>query len=96
MRTIPHKYPGKEPFRDTQALCGYCGVQWYRSQLRGPDRSGHLSCRDCRDYEGRDVVSLNEKNNAKARRHRAPQSRRVGNVTPRGATPVHITKAEDM
>lgn len=43
------------------AGCAYCGVAWHRSEL-GRDRSGNLSCPDCKDYEGWDVVSADLKN----------------------------------
>ena len=77
-----------------QAGCAYCGTQWRRSELRR-DGSGKLSCRDCKDYEGRDEVSLARKNAAMAsnpqRRYRqTSENHDVGPVI--GAETVHITE----
>jgi hypothetical protein len=63
MLTVRRRKPSGAPYGDYQAICDYCGVQWYRMYhgMRR-DRSGRLSCRDCKDYEGRDEVSLSESN----------------------------------
>lgn len=63
MITVRRHKPTGAPYGDYQAICAYCGVQWYRlhSGMRR-DRSGQLACRDCKDYEGRDQVSLAEQN----------------------------------
>lgn len=60
-RTITHKRSHRSPPGDTVRLCSYCGIAWYRSQLRR-DASGNLACPD--DQKGRDVVTLNEGNAA--------------------------------
>lgn len=65
MLTIGRRRPRSSPRGDVQSGCAYCGVQWYRSQLRR-DRSGNLSGPDCRDYEGHDIVTLSEGNAAYA------------------------------
>lgn len=63
MQSVRRKKPHNAPFGDYQALCAYCGVMWYRfAGGMGMDRSGQLSCKDCRDFEGRDAVSLTEEN----------------------------------
>jgi hypothetical protein len=57
-RTISRNRPPSQPRNDTESLCGYCGVVYYRSQLRR-DRAGLLAC--ARDYGG-DIVTLSEAN----------------------------------
>ena len=52
------------------ALCSYCGVQWFRSQLTR-DASQNLACPDC--APGLDIVSLTE-GNARMMRSQAPRS----------------------
>ncbi len=75
MQTVRRKKPKHAPFGDRQALCAYCGVMWYRFAGRmGVDRAGQLSCKDCRDYEGRDAVTLSQENALAASR---PFSRRA-------------------
>lgn len=64
MRTISHHWPRSAPRDDFQALCGYCGVQYRRSELVR-DRAGVLACR--RDVGG-DVVTISEENAAGAMR----------------------------
>jgi hypothetical protein len=67
VKTISKHWPRNAPRGDRPAICGYCGVQWRRSQLRR-DRSGLLACPD--DRKGLDVVSLAEGNARLARRRR--------------------------
>jgi hypothetical protein len=59
MRTIGRHRPKSSPRGDVVALCDYCGVQWYRSQLVR-DRSGLLVCPD--EGDGKDSVTLSEAN----------------------------------
>lgn len=63
MLTVRRRKPSNSPYGDYQAICDYCSVQWYRyaGGMRR-DRSGRLACKDCKDYEGRDEVSLSEQN----------------------------------
>lgn len=65
MRTISNHRPQHLPKSDTQSFCSYCGVSYYRSQLRR-DRAGLLACKA--DYGG-DVVTLSEENAAAAQRY---------------------------
>lgn len=69
MRTITHKRSHRSPPGDTVKLCSYCGIAWYRSQLRR-DASGNQACPD--DQKGRDVVTLNEGNAAALANRRLP------------------------
>lgn len=57
--TIGRKRSHRSPPGDTVRLCSYCGIAWYRSQLRR-DASGNLACPD--DQRGLDVVTLSEGN----------------------------------
>ena len=52
------------------ALCSYCGVQWFRSQLTR-DASQNLACPDC--APGLDIVSLTE-GNARLMRSQRPKT----------------------
>ena len=65
MRTISHHRPTNAPKNDTRSRCDYCGVTFYRSQLRR-DRAGMLACE--RDFGG-DVVTLSEANALDAQRY---------------------------
>lgn len=67
MRTISRHKPSQLPRNDTLSQCSYCGVSWYRSQLRR-DRTGNLACP--RDYGG-DIVTLSEANAAAAQHYPA-------------------------
>ncbi len=100
MPSIGSKWPKDAPLWDYQAMCDYCGVQYRRSELGGPDRSGNLSCvATCRDYEGRDVVSLSEANARGVDEYRYDTAiRRQGNYdNDTGETPTpHRTDAEDI
>jgi hypothetical protein len=58
-QTIGRKRSHRSPPGDTKRLCDYCGIAWYRSQLRR-DAAGLLACPD--DQRGRDVVTLSEGN----------------------------------
>lgn len=76
MRTVGRHKPRSAPFGDYQASCDYCGVVWYVYwHGMGRDRSGLLSCRDCKDYEGRDGMTLSEEN---AHQSAQPSGRRGG------------------
>ncbi len=75
MRTIGRHFPRESPKNDFETLCGYCGVAYYRSQLRR-DRAELLACKEC--GEGRDVVTLSEGNAAAANRPRVTQNVRDG------------------
>lgn len=78
-RTIGRHLPGDLPRNDVKSRCDYCGVMYYRSQLRR-DRSGFLACEE--DYGG-DVVSLSEGNAAAAQRLTGPENvRDAGAVYP--------------
>lgn len=55
MRTIGKHRPQGSPEGDYEAKCDYCGVHWYRSDLRR-DGAGNLVCPD-HDH-GEDVVTL--------------------------------------
>lgn len=69
MRTISRRLPeGHGPNR--VALCSYCGVQYFRSQLTR-DASANLACPDC--APGLDIVSLTE-GNARLMRSRQPKT----------------------
>lgn len=68
-RTITKHRPQSSPRGDVCGLCSYCGVEWYRSQLRR-DRSGNLACPD--EGDGLDVVALSEGN------AEAASNRRIG------------------
>jgi hypothetical protein len=54
MRTFGYKRYDRLAPSDCAALCGYCGAQFYRSELRR-DGAGVLACHS--DY-GRDTVTL--------------------------------------
>lgn len=76
MRTVRQRKPRSAPFGDYQAICDYCGVQWYKFwHGMQHDAAGLLSCRDCKDYEGHDVVTLANENAAFASK---PRDRRGG------------------
>lgn len=64
MRTIGRKHPANAPRGDHQAMCSYCGVQWYRSQLRR-DMEGNLVCPD--EGDGASRMELSEANAAGAK-----------------------------
>lgn len=68
-RTIGKHLPGDLPRDPYETLCDYCGVPYYRSQLRR-DRAGFLACDE--DYGG-DVVTLSEANAAAAMELRGPK-----------------------
>lgn len=59
MLTVGRKRPDSSPYGDTQGICGYCGANWYVSQMR-KDRSGIWACPN--DQGGRDEVTLSEAN----------------------------------
>lgn len=71
--TMPRRYgelPG--PPGERRVACDYCGMTWYRSDLRR-DPTGFLACPD--DQQGRDVVTLDRANRAhleRALRRRPP------------------------
>lgn len=67
MRTIGRHYPRENPGNDVASSCDYCGVAYFRHELRR-DAAGLLACK--RDYGG-DVVTLGLDNAARAteRRH---------------------------
>jgi hypothetical protein len=67
MQTVGRHLPSSLPRGETVAECDYCGVRWFRSQLRR-DRSGKLTCPD--EGSGLDQVSLDEGNAAAAQRDR--------------------------
>lgn len=69
MRTIGYRRSHRSPPGDVIRLCSYCGVAYYRSQLRR-DASGSLACHD--DQHGRDSVTLNEGNAAALASRRLP------------------------
>lgn len=60
-RTIGKHRPRDLPPGDFECICDYCGVVWYRSQLRRDD-SGFLFCPD--EGDGLDAVALNMANAA--------------------------------
>lgn len=67
MRTIRRKLSRGHSPNDTQRMCAYCGVVWYKSRLK-MDRSGNLYCPD--EGNGRDAVTLSEGNAAAAATYR--------------------------
>lgn len=69
LRTISYRRSHRSPPGDTVKLCSYCGVAYYRSQLRC-DASGNLACPE--DQRGRDSVTLNEGNAAALANRRLP------------------------
>lgn len=74
-RTISLHFPRDLPQNDVESFCGYCGVVYYRSQLRR-DRAGILAC--AKDYGG-DVVTLGE-----AQAAAAADRRGISNPDPGG------------
>jgi hypothetical protein len=63
MKTIGRHFPQTGRRGDFECMCDYCGVYWYRSQLR-LDAAGFLACPD--DQKGRDVVTLARENASSA------------------------------
>jgi hypothetical protein len=59
MSHIPRKYPFPAPAGEYQTECAYCGITWYRSELRR-DEAGQLVCPD--DIEGRSAAALDRLN----------------------------------
>lgn len=71
MRTMTRRYsPTPGPPGERRAMCAYCGIFWYRSQMRR-DASGQLACPD--DQQGRDQVTLNRLNSQGARTVKYPR-----------------------
>lgn len=60
MRTVSRHRSSRSPFGDYQSQCHYCGVQYYRSELRR-DGSGNLMCTPC---DGIDASTLDWMNAA--------------------------------
>jgi hypothetical protein len=61
--TVGRRWPKSAPRGDSQAICGYCGVQWRRSQL-WRDQDGLLVCPD--EGPGRSEGELAEANAGRA------------------------------
>lgn len=59
MSHIPRQYNFPAPRGEYQTECAYCGITWYRSDLRR-DESGLLACPD--DQEGRCTAELDRLN----------------------------------
>lgn len=57
MKTIGNRIPTTVSRNDYPCRCDYCGVPWYRSQLR-VDGAGKLYCPQ--EGDGLDAVTLNE------------------------------------
>jgi len=71
MRTMSRRYsPTPGPPGERRDFCAYCGMKWYRSQMRR-DASGQLACPD--DQPGRDAVTLDRINSQNARTVRQPR-----------------------
>lgn len=85
-RTVHRHRPPTSPAGDTLRTCGYCGVEWYRSQLQR-DAAGILACPD--DQSGLDAVSLSKGNADAASHHRMGQHTgdSDGGIDPPNTTP---------
>lgn len=94
--TVGKKWPRSRPRGDTQALCDYCGVQWFRSQL-SRDGVGLLVCPD--EGGGRSTSELSQLNAAAAgdlaARRLQPMTSRI-DTDDGSVTPVHRTTIEDV
>ena len=69
MITVRRKLRASRRWGDVQRLCDYCGVAYYRSQLR-MDASGNLRCP--KEGNGKDSVTLS-KGNAEGAKQFSPQ-----------------------
>lgn len=77
-RTIPRRIPpdfGKHDYIDR---CGYCGVPYYRSELRGPDGSGLLRCP--KEGDGKDATTLLRREAQNAAEWASRQGRTEANI----------------
>lgn len=74
MRTIGRRWPADKPFGEFVSVCDYCGVPWYRSQLRR-DGAGLLACPD--EGDGPSATEQLEANAEKAMRWAGEQAERA-------------------
>lgn len=72
--TMPRKYPLPAPGGERRVFCDYCGIKWYRSEMKR-DASGRLACPD--DQSGRDAVTLDRANARAAALATRPKPRRL-------------------
>jgi len=72
MSHIPRRYPSPAPPGEYQTECAYCGITWYRSELRR-DAAGMLVCPD--DIEGRPAALLDRLNHQAVAEAVAAQAR---------------------
>lgn len=73
-RTIGTHLPGDLPRDPITSMCAYCGVPYYRHELRR-DRAGLLACEE--DFGG-DVVTLSEGNAMASKQFTGPKNIRDG------------------